>query len=119
MPRTARRAAVPVKDRSYVAGVKTTNRSASFDELFGETRGRRGPAGAIVILPGEFVELTVGYSEVCMHMRVAGQRMTAQLLDSRYPAVQLYQDGRPFSSPITPGEAGLYCDEHGRFYTRR
>jgi hypothetical protein len=47
-------------------------------------------------------------SEVCMHMRVAGKPMLVELLPGRH-AVQLYTpDGVPFSSPILPGEAGVY-----------
>lgn len=45
------------------------------------------------------------YSEVCMHMRVAGKEMDVALLSTGM--CQLFDaDGRPFSMPITRGEAG-------------
>lgn len=45
------------------------------------------------------------YSEVCLHMRVAGRRMLVGPAGPRM--AQLYDDdGKPFSFPITRGEAG-------------
>lgn len=46
-------------------------------------------------------------SEVCLHMRVAGKPMMVELLSR---SAQLYDPltGRPFSSPILFGEAGVY-----------
>ena len=64
---------------------------------------------------GERVQLELPYSEVCMHMRVAGKVMQAEILPSAYSA-QLYSlDGRPFSAPITTSEAGFYREAE-RFY---
>jgi len=64
------------------------------------------------IHPNQEVTLQLPYSEVCMHLRVAGTRM-----DARLPAngmVQLLQpDGREFSFPITAAEAGLDHDRDG------
>ena len=74
----------------------------------GRWHGPEGPHGA------RRIELP--YSEVCMHMRVAGKRMWAQGADGPLYGgiaiaarmVQLYSnDGRRFSAPITRGEAGL------------
>jgi hypothetical protein len=68
--------------------------------------------------PGERVTIRAAYSEVCMHMRVAGTLMQVELLQSPqgYHSAQLYtMDGRMFSAPITTGEAGLYWEE-GRYY---
>ena len=79
-----------------------------FTDVFGPGRGLDGPAGAIVVRPGEFVEITVAYSEVRVHMRVHGQRMTVQLLEGRHPMVQLYRDGqssRPRSPPAKPASS--------------
>ena len=64
---------------------------------------------------------TMPYSEVCMHMRIAGQPFYVEpiMLDSGegwYCAgAQLYTipDNRPFSMPITLGEAGLDHTEIG------
>lgn len=46
------------------------------------------------------------YSEVCMHMRIAGKTMW--VADAGQRMAQLYdpETGRPFSFPITHGEAG-------------
>lgn len=49
--------------------------------------------------------LSLPYSEVCMHMKVAGQVMLGELREN--DMVQLYElNGREFSFPITRGEAG-------------
>lgn len=66
--------------------------------------------------PGETVRLELPYSEVCMHMQVAGKVMDVELLDRQYPMAQLYNDdGSPYSAPITTGEAGFYS-EGDRYY---
>lgn len=56
------------------------------------------------------------WSEVCLHMNVQDRTMEFEVLPSGM--VQLYKDGRVFSSPITSGEAGLYhnTDNESRFY---
>ncbi|HEV8653587.1 MAG TPA: hypothetical protein VG276_30360 [Actinomycetes bacterium] len=65
-----------------------------------------------LIRPTEEFTIELPYSEVCMHLRVAGTRMRARLQPNRM--VQLLQpDGTDFSFPITDGEAGLYTDEQG------
>jgi hypothetical protein len=68
--------------------------------------------GTQPIHPGQELVLELPYSEVCMHLRVAGTRMRARLLPNGM--VQLLQpDGREFSFPITAGEAGLHHDHDG------
>lgn len=63
---------------------------------------------------GEQLELVMPYSEVCVHMQVAGTRRTVRVLDG---AVQILNaDGSKFSFPVTSGEAGLYSDAGG-YYT--
>lgn len=64
---------------------------------------------------GDRVRLRMPYSEVCMHMRVAGEVMTVELLGGEYVSgmpyvvAQLYgADGSAFSLPIGTGEAGFY-----------
>lgn len=52
----------------------------------------------------EVKEITLPFSEVCMHMKIAGTRMTGGLLI--HDMVQLYQNDKPFSFPITRNEAG-------------
>ena len=54
--------------------------------------------------------LTLPYSEVCMHMKVAGKEMWGSLCGDWM--VQLWDDdGRKFSFPITRGEAGWDLEE--------
>lgn len=76
---------------------------------------------------GDTVTVELPYSEVCMHMRVAGRQLQVELQPARYfngepapgsPVAQiLSESGRPFSFPVLYGEAGFYRDESGRFYT--
>jgi hypothetical protein len=64
------------------------------------------------IHPDQEVVLELPYSEVCVHLRVAGTRVRARLQANGM--VQLLDpDGREFSFPITAAEAGLDHDQHG------
>jgi len=55
------------------------------------------------------------YSEVCVHMKIAGKPMFVEMLDQRN--VQLYDlDHNKFSNPILPCEAGIFRN-NGEFYT--
>jgi hypothetical protein len=63
---------------------------------------------------GECAIVEMPYSEVCMHMKVAGKKMIVERLSNM---AQLYSLGskngcpsrdKPFSFPITYGEAGLF-----------
>jgi hypothetical protein len=63
---------------------------------------------------GEEITVTLPYSEVCMHMKVAGKQMTV-VLQSPWQAQLFDEGGNPFSFPIAPGEAGIMCDAKG-FY---
>ena len=64
------------------------------------------------IHPYQETILELPYSEVCMHLRVAGTRMRARLQPDGM--VQLLgPDGRDFSFPITAAEAGLHRDQDG------
>jgi len=58
---------------------------------------------------GERVTVELPYSEVCMHMRVAGKRMDVEVLPDG--AQLLNADGSKFSFPITHGEAGIRAME--------
>ena len=54
------------------------------------------------------------YSEVCMHMQVAGKIAEIEL--SEYlGAAQIHMNGKPFSSPILACEAGVFEDEDGKY----
>jgi hypothetical protein len=65
-----------------------------------------------LIHPNQEVTLQLPYSEVCLHLRVAGTRMRARLEPNGM--VQLLDaDGREVSFPITAAEAGLDHDQDG------
>lgn|ERR1041385_4130283 len=70
------------------------------------------------IRPGDVARLELPWSAVCMHMRVAGRVMHAQMTHGKYPMVQLLNpSGSNFSAPILTSEAGVYGDvEHGFYY---
>lgn len=76
------------------------------------------PPPPITIRPGERIKVRLPWSEVCMHMRVAGKVMAAELTADG-SGIQLYDDeGDQFSFPITLGEAGFYRpDPSGLPYT--
>jgi hypothetical protein len=68
--------------------------------------------GKRLIHPNQETIIELPYSEVCMHLRVAGTRMPARLQTDGM--VQLLDpDGRDFSFPITAAEAGLDHDQDG------
>ena len=70
----------------------------------------------VTIAPGERVKVRLPWSEVCMHLGVAGRVMSVELVEGG-SAVQLYdEDGDPYSFPILPGEAGFYRDVTGTPY---
>lgn len=56
------------------------------------------------IAAGERRTLVLPWSEVCMHMGIAGKTMQGESVGNGM--VQLYDQDRPFSFPITEGEAG-------------
>jgi hypothetical protein len=65
--------------------------------------------GTRPLQPRQETILELPYSEVCMHLGVAGTRMRARLEPNGM--VQLLDaDGRAFSFPITAAEAGLDHD---------
>lgn len=62
-----------------------------------------------VNIPPDAVLIEQPYSEVCMHMRVAGKPMWVSPVGA--PMAQLYDlEGVKFSFPICRGEAGLSYD---------
>jgi hypothetical protein len=66
------------------------------------------------VVPGEKVRLELPYSEVCMHMQVAGK---VRDVEFRGTCAQIFDDdGREYSAPISPGEAGFMCEESGGYY---
>lgn len=68
------------------------------------------------IRPGWQVRLELPYSEVCMHMRVAGKVMNVQMTEGQYPMAQVLKpSGFEFSAPILPCEAGIYGSIEGYY----
>jgi len=65
---------------------------------------------------GDVGEAVMPYSEVCMHMRVAGKKMGFKVLDNRMVQLMSLPDMKLFSAPITLGEAGIYEDNEGMYY---
>jgi hypothetical protein len=66
------------------------------------------------IKPGERAVLEMPYSEVCMHMRIAGQYKQVELVyvhgrNACYMA-KIYNAEGQHISEITPAEAGLFYD---------
>lgn len=69
------------------------------------------------VTPNEIVRMEIPYSEVCMHMQVAGKVMEVRFQKSErgYASAQLLRDGQEYSAAITPGEAGFYYED-GQYY---
>jgi hypothetical protein len=66
--------------------------------------------------PGDKVWIRMPYSEVNMHMGVAGHRLEVEVKEG---GAQLLKDGRQFSSPILHSEAGIFQDERGLYLPDR
>jgi len=62
---------------------------------------------------GEVVNVMLPYSEVCMHLKVAGRTRPVEILATG--AQILNWDGTNFSFPVTHGEAGIYTDADGLY----
>lgn len=65
------------------------------------------------VMVGETVRVSLPWSEVCMHLRVAGEVRNVRVLESG--AQILNADDTPFSFPVTHGEAGIYRDSEGLY----
>lgn len=63
--------------------------------------------------PGDRVRVELPYSEVCMHMRLAGEVREIVVLENM--AQILDTEGRNYSFPVTYGEAGIYSDRFGHY----
>lgn len=73
------------------------------------------PGSVVYVKPGDKVtEMVLPYSEVCMHMRVAGKRAQVDVGD-RCAQIRK-KNGDRFSAPILLSEAGFYQDAKGWFH---
>jgi hypothetical protein len=82
----------------------------------------QSPTEVIDIYPGVLTPITIGSSEVCAHIGVAGRDLSVVLIvrAERCPLVQIYDEyGDPISFPVLPGEAGVYVRHDGSFYAIR
>lgn len=62
---------------------------------------------------GTVVNILLPYSEVCVHLKVAGHTRPVEVLATG--AQILNWDGSNFSFPVTHGEAGIYSDASGLY----
>lgn len=68
----------------------------------------------VYVQPGEHVYNVMPFSEVMMHMRLAGKRMNCEVREN---SVQLLDENdRCYSIPVTLGEAGFHKDADGIYY---
>jgi hypothetical protein len=74
-------------------------------------------SGTINLRRGSIVFVELPHSEVLCHMRVAGQVLPVQITGTDYLSAQVLDTaGKPFSFPVTLGEAGIYTDSTGTPY---
>lgn len=60
-----------------------------------------------------FEQISLPYSEVCMHLRIAGKTMSVGMIrtPSNRLVAQIFDGlGKPYSFPILPGEAGIQTE---------
>lgn len=92
----------------YLAGRKAGLRYAPPDQgrpreyAEGYRRGR--------FLMDRCLVIAMPYSEVCMHMGIAGKGMLVEPLDNGMAQLYDPDTGAAFSAPITKGEAGILPD---------
>lgn len=71
------------------------------------------------VIPGKIYRGIMPWSEVCLHLGVAGKVMLFEVRPDGQ-MVQLYHPGstplRPFSFPITLGEASVFSDAEGLYH---
>jgi hypothetical protein len=63
------------------------------------------------LAPGESIAIELPYSEVCIHMRIAGQVHQVELfMEGPYPMARI--EGYP---PVLAAEAGILSDPQGHY----
>lgn len=80
-------------------------RPVAYDDATGLSRESYGP--------GDIVEINLPYSDVNMHMRVAGQRRAVRITGDA-----AYIQSEHGESPVLHGEAGLRQAGEGRWHVR-
>ena len=73
----------------------------------------------VTAVVGECYRMVMPYSEVCMHMRIAGKEMLVQPIEGGCMAQIFNLDGTHFSSPVLPSEAGFFRNSDGSRYFHR
>lgn len=74
------------------------------------------PADALRLQAGDKVAIRLPWSEVMMHLGLAGRLMLVELTPSG--GAQLRNpDNSPVSFPVLPSGAGIFTGEDGTFYT--
>jgi hypothetical protein len=67
-----------------------------------------------ILSPDATVLTVMPYSEVCMHLNIAGRLVGIRFADEgRMVQVVNAATGSPISFPITPGEAGVHIEADG------
>lgn len=72
-------------------------------------------AGRVGVVIGQVVRLVLPWSEVCMHLRLAGHARAVRLTDEGMAQI-LDDDGREVSFPILANEAGFYGNAADGYY---
>lgn len=74
--------------------------------------------GAVIVKAGQAVKMRLPWSEVCIYIGVAEKVMPVELVaEAGQVCAQIRQmDGRPYSAPVTIGEAGFWQIDAETFY---
>jgi hypothetical protein len=70
----------------------------------------------IRIAVGERGQHEMPYSEAAMHLRVAGKVMGFQIVSPNMAQLFELPAWKPYSFPVTTGEAGIFSDASGLYY---
>lgn len=70
------------------------------------------------VKPGDYFISIVGCSEVCIHLRIAGNIMLCQYTLNRMVQFYEHQPNKgfePYSFPVSAGEGGVFWDGENNF----
>jgi hypothetical protein len=85
------------------------------DQAGGDEEARL-PADALRLRVGDKVAIRLPWSEVMMHLGLAGRLMLVELTPTGGAQVR-NPDNSPVSFPVLPSEAGIFTRDDGTFYT--